>query len=483
MLLTVTLTGPEAAGLGYLLHKHPDRVQSFDVSYGTAHVFYPQADDRRCTVALMLEVDPIGLVRDRHWGADGFTLAQYVNDRPYAASSMLAVAIGRVFRTALRGHCPSHPQLAQTALPLTVQASSVPCRGGAGLLARLFEPLGWTVTARALPTDPTVPEWGDSRYLDVTLTGQQTVAAALSQLYVLLPVLDGAKHYWVGEPEVDKLVRRGGTWLAGHPERDLVLRRYLAHRRRYVADATARLDALDDSPPPAGAEDTLGDTLGDPDTDETTDDVPEVAPIRLAEHRIRAVLQALQDVGATRVVDLGCGQGALLRRLLADAAYRQIVGVEVSAGALAIAARRLRVESMTQRLADRLILLLGSATYRDARLAGYDAIVLMEVVEHLDPERLPDLARCVFGHARPAAVVVTTPNVEYNVRYETLPPGAWRHRDHRFEWTRAEFADWVSRVASTFGYAAQLRPVGPVDPLVGPATQLALFTRGEVPGR
>ncbi len=488
MLLTLTLTAPQASDLGFLLHKHPERVQSFEVSVGTVHVCYPEATAARCSVAVLLEVDPIGLVRDRRWGTDGFALAQYVNDRPYAASSMLAVALGQVFRTALRGECRSHPELARTPLPLTVHLPSVPSRGGADLVERLFVPLGWAVSAVPRPLDPQFPEWGDSRHLDVTLTGASTVADALTQLYVLLPVLDGTKHYWVGPDEVDKLVRRGGTWLAAHPERDIVLRRYLAHRRAYVADATERLAALEDSlaptesaADPATPEVTEGADGVAPaevtEADEPSDDPPQAQPVRLQEHRIDAVLQALRDVGASRVVDLGCGQGALLRRLLADAAYRQIVGVEVSPAALQITQRRLHVERMSQRQAERLTLLQGSATYRDDRIAGYDAVVLMEVLEHVDPDRLPDLARCVFGHAHPAAVVVTTPNVEYNVRYETLPAGTLRHRDHRFEWSRSEFRSWAEGVATTFGYAVQFRPVGDDDPQVGPPTQLALFTR------
>jgi 3' terminal RNA ribose 2'-O-methyltransferase Hen1 len=149
----------------------------------------------------------------------------------------------------------------------------------------------------------------------------------------------------------------------------------------------------------------------------------------------------------------------------------------VSPAALQITQRRLHVERMSQRQAERLTLLQGSATYRDDRIAGYDAVVLMEVLEHVDPDRLPDLARCVFGHAHPAAVVVTTPNVEYNVRYETLPAGTLRHRDHRFEWSRSEFRSWAEGVATTFGYAVQFRPVGDDDPQVGAPTQLALFTR------
>jgi 3' terminal RNA ribose 2'-O-methyltransferase Hen1 len=469
VLLTITTTSTEttvAPDLGYLLHKHPDRVQSFDLPVGTAHVFYPEADESRCTAALLLEVDPIGLVRGRRFSGDGFALAQYVNDRPYAASSMLAVALGKVWGTALKGRCAARPDLEGAELPLRVEVAAVPCSGGPDLVERLFAPLGWEVTARTAPLDPELPWWGDSRHVDVTLVGRLPLAHALSHLYVLLPVLDDAKHYWVSTDEVDKLVRTAGAWLATHPERDLVTRRYLKHQRSFVTDATARLDALDD---------TVGGVTAGPEPACETD-----APTPLVRLRAAAVVAALRDVGARRIVDLGCGEGDLVRELLADPVFTEVVAVDVAAGALERAERRLALTRMPDSVRARLTLRQSSATYRDRALEGYDAIVLMEVVEHLDPDRLPALERSVFGHARPASVIVTTPNSEYNVRYERLAAGTMRHPDHRFEWTRAEFAAWAGAVGDAYGYAVELRPVGEVDDELGPPTQLALFTRAPV---
>ncbi|MDN5748499.1 MAG: 3' terminal RNA ribose 2'-O-methyltransferase Hen1, partial [Pseudonocardia sp.] len=198
MLLTISTTARPATDLGYLLHKHPDRAQEFAVTAGRAHVFYPVAREQECTAALLLEVDPIALVRGRT-AAPGFALGQYVNDRPYAAGSLLAVALGAVFSTAMKGRCAARPELAATPIPLAVHLPTLSCDGGAALVERLFAPLGWTVTARPVPLDPAFPEWGDSRCLDTTLTGTLRLADALTHLYVLLPALDGAKHYWVGE--------------------------------------------------------------------------------------------------------------------------------------------------------------------------------------------------------------------------------------------------------------------------------------------
>lgn len=473
--LTITSTAQPATDLGYLLHKHPDRAQSFDISAGTAHVFYPEATPERCTVALLLEIDPIALVRGRRYGGDTFALSQYVNDRPYAASSMLAVALGKVFRTALGRRCDARPDLVDQPLPLDIHLPAVPSVGGAAMVRGLFEPLGWSVETSAVELDETIPAWGDSRYVDVRLRADAVLADALSHLYVLLPVLDTAKHYWVSSDEVDKLMRAGAGWLASHPARDVITRRYLAHQRELIASATMRLAELDDMPA-----ETLDDAVDGGVVDADGDALP-VTPLRV--RRTEAVVAALRDARASRVVDLGCGEGALLRELAKDPGFSEVVGVDVSPRALQVAERRLRFATMPDSQRARVRLMQSSVTYRDERLAGYDALVLMEVIEHLDLERLPALESTVFAHARAATVLVTTPNVDYNVRYDGLPSGTMLHRDHRFEWTRAEFAAWAETVAERHAYAVDIRPVGDVDPEVGAPTQLAVFRRADAQQR
>ena len=469
MLLTITTTRDPASDLGFLLHKHPAKAQAFDVSVGIAHVFYPEATAERCTVALLLEVDPIALVRGRKGPAsEAFSLGQYVNGRPYAASSMLAVAMAKVFRTALAGRCDARPGLAASALPLEVRIPSLPCRGSVELLKRFFEPLGWEVEATTSLLDDTFPSWGESRYLDVTLTGTMRLAEALNHIYVLLPVLDDAKHYWVSPDEVDKLIRAGEGWLATHPDRNLITRRYLAHRTELFRTAVSRLAEVDDA------------------TDEQIDNATDAAdvlvepgdkPVPLAEQRRGTILSVLRAEGARRVLDLGCGDGALLRVLLDDRSFIEIVGSDVSWRALEMATRKLKLDRMSERERSRITLFQSSLTYRDARLEGFDAAVLMEVIEHVDPSRLDALERAVFGHAKPFTVVVTTPNVEHNARFEGMEPGTMRHRDHRFEWTRAEFQAWAERVAHAYSYRVRLVALGTDDPEVGPPTQMAVFSR------
>jgi 3' terminal RNA ribose 2'-O-methyltransferase Hen1 len=485
VLLTITTTHRPASDLGYLLHKHPDRVQSFRQSVGVAQVFYPHSSAESCTAALVLEVDPIALVRGRKGPApvEGFALGNYVNDRPYAASSMLAMAVKDVFRTALTGRCDARPELANARLPLTIAIPAVPCRGGIDLLRSLFEPLGWQVQAQPIELDPLIPEWGESRYLNLRLTGELRLCDALNHVYVLLPVLDDAKHYWVSDDEVDKLIRAGETWLAAHPEKALITRRYLSHRRELTQSALARLaevddlgpDELDNAVDPAPGRPDDG-TDGALDADDSAEAVPDL-PIPLAEQRRGAVLAVLRASGARQVGDFGCGTGTLVRDLVAERAIDRVVAVDVSARALQIAARRLKLDRLSDAQRARIEIFQSSLTYRDDRLAGLDAAVLMEVIEHVDPPRLDALERSVFGHAAPACVVVTTPNVEHNVRYETMPADTLRHRDHRFEWTRAEFAGWAERVSADYGYSVRYLPVGVDDPEVGPPTQMAVFTR------
>ena len=474
VLLTVTTTREPATDLGYLLVKHPDRVHTFELPTSTAHVFFPEATAARCTAALVLDVDParLGGGRSRQPGPEDFGLGRFVNDRPYVASSLLSAAIARVFGSALRGDSKDRPELARTPIPLELRIPVLRCRGGAIIATRLFEPLDWTVTAAPIPLDETRPEWGDSRYVALTLTGTARLADALNQVYVLLPVLDDAKHYWVSPDEVDKLLRAGEGWLATHPERDLIARRYLAHRPGYASDALERLAAVDDQPDPDSVD------AEPPDAEEEAE-LPAERRIPLAIQRRDAVLAALAGIeGVSRVVDLGCGPGALLAELSKDKRYTEIVGVDVSSRALAQAERRLKLDRVPERQRGRLTLRQSALTYTDDRLVGFDAAVLMEVVEHIDPPRLPAVAATVFGHARPEVVLVTTPYAEYNTRYEGLAPGALRHHDHRFEWTRAEFAAWSAEVGQLYGYRVELRGVGDTDPELGTPTQLAIFRRG-----
>ena len=466
MILTISYTGQSATDLGYLLHKSPLRVQSREEAFGKTHVFYPEATPERCTAALLLEIDPVGLVRGRHGpSGEAYALEQYVNDRPYAASSFLSVAIARTFGTAMSGKSKERQELAESRIPLEARMSVLPCRGGEDLLRRLFEPLGYEVTATRHALDEKFPEWEESRYFSVTLRANTRMRDLLTHLYVLIPVLDDDKHYWVGDAEVEKLLRHGEGWLREHPERELITTRYLKHQKRLAREALDRLIGEEEPEIDESAQIRAGE-------EEAIE-----RPISLAEQRIGSVIAALRSSGATRIVDVGCGEGRLLRELLKDKAFTEIVGMDVSHRALEVSSQKLRLEDLPSTQKQRIRLLHGSLTYRDKRLAGYDAATVVEVIEHQDPPRLAAFERVLFEFARPQAVVLTTPNVEYNVKFEMLPAGKLRHKDHRFEWTRAEFQTWAGAVSEKFGYEVRFLPVGPEDLQVGSPTQMGIFTR------
>ncbi len=462
MLLTITTTHQPATDLGYLLHKHPDKCQSFPLSFGQAHVFYPEADRQKCTVALLLDVDPVKLVRGR-----SISLQQYVNDRPYVASSFLSVAIAQVFSTALGGRCKERPKLVQTPIPLMARLSVLPCRGGEAFLRELFEPLGYSLTAQGYILDEKFPQWGQSQYYTVELENTVTLCDLLSHLYVLIPVLDDDKHYWVGDEEVEKLLRHGEGWLANHPAREQIARRYLKRRSQLTRMALAQLTEADELDPHSAEE------------NHAKEEAMVEKPLSLNKQRLNAVVATLKSTNTKRVVDLGCGEGHLLKALLKDSFFEQVTGVDVSHRSLEVAQERLDRLHLPRNQWEKLQLFQSALTYQDKRLKGYDGAAVIEVIEHLDLSRLQAFERVLFEFIQSQIVIITTPNIEYNVKFENLPAGKLRHKDHRFEWTRQEFQAWGEKVAHKFGYTVTFTSIGQEYPEVGSPTQMSIFHRGE----
>ena len=463
MLLTISTTHQPATDLGFLLHKHPDRFQTFDLSFGDCHAFYSEASDSKCSFNLLLDVDPVEMARGKK-RKNNFALAGYVNDRPFVASSFLSTAITQVLGTALAGRCKNRPELVETPLPLNVSISVLPVRGGEAFLRKLFEPLGYQVQAEHELLDDQFPEWGDSHYFNVELSGTLTLSQLLNHLYVLVPVFDNQKHYFVARDELDKLLSKGKGWLESHPEKETIVGRYLKFQRSLYHQALEQL-----------SEDTLEEET---DTSQPPDENQEEQieqRINLHSDRLDTVCEQLVQSGATRVIDLGCGEGKLLRRLIKQWQFKEIVGTDVSIRSLEIANKRLRLDELPSFQSERVKLFHGSLMYRDSRFQDFEAAAIVEVIEHLDAPRLSAFERVVFRHARPQTVIITTPNSEYNVMWPTLPAGKMRHPDHRFEWSRDEFKTWCEAICSRFKYTVEIFPVGPVEPNLGAPTQMGVF--------
>ncbi len=463
MLLTITYTQTPATDLGYLLYKNPSRPQTVELNHGKAHIFYSEASNERCTAVLLLDIDPIDLARGK-LGSMGGGLFDYVNDRPYVASSFLSVAMSRVFGTAMSGKCKDRPELAEKALPLQARIVMLPCKGDNAIINRLFEPLGYKVTVEEYILDDKFLQWGKSRYTTVSLEGSVRLQDLLNHIYVLIPVLDADKHYWVGEDEIEKLLRHGEGWLKNHPEKDRIAFRYLRKKPSLVKKAFDQL--LEKEMVPEELQNIIV-----PQKEEE----PE-RKINLNEHRLNAVLSVLKSVNAKRVIDLGCGEGKLLSLLLKDRNFEQITGVDVSYSVLERAIDRLKFDSLPSMQKNRINIFQGSLTYRDKRFCGHDAATVIEVIEHLDENRLAAFEKVVFKFTRPSTVIISTPNKEYNTHYSNLFEGDVRHRDHRFEWTRKEFKTWSQKIASQYGYSVRFVQIGETDEKYGSPTQMGVFT-------
>ena len=464
MLLNITTTHKPATDLGYLLHKHPEKLQSIDLSIGKAHIFYPESSDEKTTVSLLLDIDPIDMVRGkRNFSGKRFSLGQYVNDRPYVASSFMSVAIAKAFSTAMNGKCSKKPDLVNIKMPFEIDISVLPApKGGEILIRKMFEPLGYKVELERHILDEQFISWGDSKYFTLKLTHTITLQELLSHLYVLIPALDNDKHYYVSQNEIEKLLEKGKGWLSEHPEKEQITKRYLYNLHSLSRQALERLN-----------EDVNSDEL---QSEKKTKDAKRKETLH--QQRLSLVLDKLKESGAQSVLDLGCGEGKLIRMLLKQKQFNKISGMDISYQELTRCKDRLHWDEMAPRQKERINLFQGALTYRDKRLEGFDAAAIVEVIEHLDENRLKSFERVVFECAKPKTVVLTTPNGEYNVLFENMEADTMRHTDHRFEWTRNEFETWANQVANTNNYKVQFLPIGEEDEKVGAPSQMAIFKYG-----
>ena len=460
--LTITTTYSPATDLGYLLHKHPDKVQSFNISGGKAMVFYPEATEEICTATLLIEINNIDLVRVMRIPVDYSLLKHYVNDRPYVASSFMSSAISKVYGTAMNGNCKAKPELTAIEMPLQCKLSPINVKGGEEFIRRMFEPLGYDLNIHRLPIDSLSPELGNSDYYSIALKNNILLKHLLSQLYILIPVFDRQRHYWISKQNVDVLLEKGSDWLPTHPEVKVITKYYLKHIRTLTQMALDRL---------------LADENQDSNDEQSPDPIISNVTENLNRQRYKTVMETLKELGGRRILDLGCGAGMLIELLLRDSQFSKIIGMDASYRSLQRAKARLYMDEMSPKMKARIDFIHGSLLYRDERLKGFDIAVIIEVIEHIDPDRLIDFEKVVFKFARPTYVILTTPNSEYNQVYGINNPSKYRHPDHRFEWSRDQFSSWVERIGSEYDYSATLQSIGDVHSEFGSPTQMAVFKR------
>ncbi|MCL2805553.1 MAG: 3' terminal RNA ribose 2'-O-methyltransferase Hen1 [Treponema sp.] len=464
MLFTITYRGHNTEKLGFLLYKNPSRPQKFELGFGNAYVFYPELSCEKTTAALLLDINPIDLARGKD-NAGG--LFDYVNDRPYVSSSFMSVAISGIFRTAMTGRADEHQELSDCPLDLEAVITMLSCRSDTAMLTKVFEPLGYEVGYESFTMDENFSDWGDSKYVNLTLKGKIRLRDLLKHIYILIPVFDRQKHYWIGNDEVEKLLRNAGDWLSSHPEKGFITSRYLKKLNPLVNMAFSRLVSANE-------------TAKENQQDEIPAEIQE-KKLNLNEQRLGSVVAALKNCRARSVIDIGCGEGNLLRSLAREKQFENIAGADVSCLALERAKEKLKIgdNRNEQHEGPRINLFQSSLTYKDSRFKGYDAVCIIEVIEHLDVSRITAFEHILFEFTKPRFIILTTPNREYNIKYEHIKEGALRHSDHRFEWTRDEFRAWAEKTAERFGYTVKISNIGEIDKDLGSSTQMGVFTLNE----
>lgn len=434
MLLTLRVTGPHASDLEVLLDKCPDKLHSTSLPFGLAHVFFPEVSPDAVTVALVVDVDAVV------WSSNGFSSGFGLTN-----AAMLSAAIASVFSTALAARSPGRPDLVTAILPVEVRVSSFDVRPGTDDARALFSPLGYDVVVHEDVVDALSGTSTNLVRQTVCLAKQCSLYEVLSHLYVLGPVLDGHADDHVLERERDALLLHAEGAARGHVAGDRIIQAYAARRPSGAGAALARLLAMDV---------TEGQTALD----------SAIAPTLLDDARIDAIVFELREASVSSVVDLGCGDGKLLARLVREKVLTRIVGFDVSIRALDAAASRMKLDRRGGKKSERIELLHGSLFYSDSRLQGFDAAVLADVIQHVNADRLGDLERVVFHDAQPATVVVM---MNVATRDGVVPPGL----EH--SWSTNQFDAWASAVSERRAYRVRLLSIGSS----GPTTRMAVFTR------
>jgi 3'' terminal RNA ribose 2''-O-methyltransferase Hen1 len=442
MLLTITYKGKDTQDLGYMLFKNPNRPQSVKLTTGSAYVYYPKVSDEETTIALLLDINSLDLAKgEKGKDVQPQSLFDYVNDRPYVASSFLATAMNKVFGTAISGRGDEYQELVDSKLNLSATIHMFPCPVDKERINKVFEPLGYEVNYETFLLDNKFPEWGDSKYVNLTVSGNVVLRDLLKQIILLIPVFDKFKHYDVSnQDELNKLLKLGDGWLSDHPEKDFIVNRYLQFKKGLVNKAQEHLKS---------------------DVDEIEESIDKAVTEKeesLNTTRFNSVINELIKIEAKSVLDIGCSNGKLLEAIRDKMPNIKLAGIDVHLKAVSIADKMANKKDL-----DKIDFFQSSILYKDKRFKGYDAVTAIEVMEHIDEFKLYLFEKVLFGYINPRVAILTTPNKDYNENYDNINNKGLRHFDHRFEFTKREFESWVTKICSKYGYIYFFKSIGKAD--------------------
>ncbi|HWO95040.1 MAG TPA: 3' terminal RNA ribose 2'-O-methyltransferase Hen1 [Bacillus sp. (in: firmicutes)] len=454
MQLSMKVVGEGAENLSRLLAKNPNNLYDREEKGNRTRLVFTSSNEREAEAVIFVTPDPVELVRN---SPGIFDITQYINDREFAVSSLFCSYIRTALGTALNGK-PKEEFIEWVDHPFNMEVGFGPVASHLSdqTIRELFEPLGYLIEIERGEADYSfnLKQKSSARYLK--LKGQITVQQALRHLFILIPVLDNYKHYFIDEKEIEKIQRYGEGWLDEHP------------LRSYIIEQSLRFKELINKVPISSSIVT---------ENKVNDDVSAPPKIRLNEQRYQAIIDKVESLPLNqKVVDFGSGEGKLSVRLGMVPNVQEILAVEPSESS------QLRALERFEKAAgkDQFVCptpIWGSLFYYDERLRGKDIIILCEVIEHIDEFRLPNIMKTIFGEYRPNALIVTTPNHEYNAVYDM--DENMRHADHRFEWTRGEFKDWCETWIAKFPYSMQLQGIGQEHEEYGFPTQMCTFVRKE----
>jgi 3' terminal RNA ribose 2'-O-methyltransferase Hen1 len=446
MQLSLTVRGSGAEAVSYLIAKNPNNLYERNEKGFKVRLVYPTFTKEEVQFVIYVKPDPIDLVRNT---ADSYDITHYINDREFAVSSLFITTIRKALGTALNGK-PDEAYAEWVDHPFEIELSFGPVSTDLRdhELAELFEPIGYQVDIQRGVS--VLREKSSARF--VTISGSQTVQNALKHVSILIPVIDNYKHYFLDEREVEKLDRYGEGWLESHPLKQLIVKRAL------------RFNALISQSKYFGKK-------------QHTSNQNENRRIRLNDIRYEAILKVIQSLEHKEtIVDLGAGEGKLSVQLGFLGGVKEILSIEPSNKSRIKAIERFEQVNTKEAYVEPKSLA-GSLFYFDSRLQNKDIIILCEVIEHIDEERLPKIFETILNDYRPKTFIVTTPNKEYNILYEMSEN--LRHDDHRFEWTRAEFFQMMREWSAKSPYQISIQGIGEEHSEYGHPTQMAIFRREE----